>query len=276
VLVDTVAPSDTVTLNSVTGGVFKSGTTIYYKGNAAGSFKLQDAVSDAASAPKSATFGALSGGTGFSTHNSETVNTPAGGPFVSSAISWTSASGAPTIPVNGTDNAGNSSSATTYTLSLDNSAPTGGSISVPGYVTSTSVTITSSTYSDGGSGLAGGSNTITRSNGQAPVAGGCPGSRHSGPPPVPTPDATVPHRPATDNVGNTASVSSSPVLVDATAPAYASSALDAAGTHVDLTFTEATSGLDTSASTPTSAFTVSGATVSGVSYTDSTHIRLTL
>ncbi|HEV8462440.1 MAG TPA: Ig-like domain-containing protein [Gaiellaceae bacterium] len=283
VLVDTVAPSDALTLNSVSGGVFKSGTTIYYKGNAAGSFKLQDAVSDAASGPKSATFGALAGGSGFSTHNSETISTPAGGPFVSTAISWTSASGSPTIPVNGTDNASNSSSATTYTLALDNSAPSGGSISVPGYVTSTSVAITSGTYSDGASGIAGGSNTITRSNGQSPVAGVCPGSGYTGSTVVTTPDTTVADGrcyvytiSATDNVGNIASISSSPVMVDTTAPAYASAALDAAGTHVSLTFTEATSGLDASASTPTSAFTVSGATVNSVFYTDSTHIRLTL
>src|SRR5262249_60439114 len=131
VLVDTVAPSDAVTLSSVSGGVYKSGTTIYYKGNAAGSFKLQDAVSDAASGPKSATFGALSGGTGFSTNNSETGHTPAGGPFVSTAISWTSASGAPTIPVNGTDNASNNSTATTLTLTSDTTAPASAAISVP-------------------------------------------------------------------------------------------------------------------------------------------------
>src|SRR5581483_8488953 len=40
VLVDATKPTDSVTLNSVSGGVYKSGTTIYYKGNATGSFKL--------------------------------------------------------------------------------------------------------------------------------------------------------------------------------------------------------------------------------------------
>src|SRR5207244_2428695 len=105
-------------------------------------------------------------------HSSETVSTPAGGPYDSSAISWTSASGAPTIPVSGTDAAGNSSSATTLTLALDNGGPTGGSISVPAYATSTSVTISSGNYTDGGSGIA--SNVITRSNGQSPIGGVCP------------------------------------------------------------------------------------------------------
>src|SRR5262249_11093713 len=189
VLVDTVAPSDAVTLSSVSGGVYKSGTTIYYKGNAAGSFKLQDAVSDGISGPKSATFGALSGGTGFSTHNSETINTPTGGPFVSTAISWTSASGAPTIPVNGTDNAGNNSSATTLTLTSDTTTPTGGSISVPPYANSASVTITSGNYSDGGSGIA--TSVITRSAGQTPVSNSCPGSGYTGSTVVTSPDTGV-------------------------------------------------------------------------------------
>ena len=233
VQVDTTKPTDAITLNSASGA-FKSGATVYYKGSAAGSFKIQDAVSDGGSGPKSATFGTLTGGTGFSTHTSETINTPAAGPFVSSAISWTSATGAPTIPVNGTDAAGNNSLGTTLTLALDNTAPVTGSISVPAYVTSTSVTITSTNYTDAGSGIA--SNAITRSNGQAPTAGVCPASGYTGSTVETSPDTTVVNGQCyvytltgTDNVGNVATVATSPVLVDTTAPADALTLNSASG-----------------------------------------------
>src|SRR5437879_9888589 len=52
------------------------------------------------------------------------------------------------------DAAANNQSDTTFTLTLDNSVPTGGSISVPAYATSTSVTITSGNYTDAASGIA--------------------------------------------------------------------------------------------------------------------------
>ncbi|HVC87411.1 MAG TPA: Ig-like domain-containing protein [Gaiellaceae bacterium] len=227
VLIDTTAPADAFTLTSATG-TYQSGTTLYYKGNAAGSFKVRDTVTDTASGPASATFGTLAGGSGFSTHTTETVSTPSGGPYDSSVISWSSASGAPTLPVHGTDAAGNSSTDTTFTLTLDNTAPTGGSISVPTYATSTSVTITAPAYSDAGSGLAAGSNAITRSAGQAPVAGVCPASGYTGATVVTSPDTTVLDGQcyvytlsAADHVGNTATAVSSPVLVDTTAPADA-------------------------------------------------------
>src|SRR5207302_10759487 len=125
VLVDTVAPMDAFTLNSVSGGVYKNGATIYYKGNAAGSFKLRDTVTDALSGPASTTFGLLSGFTGAS-HSAETVSSPAGGPYDSTAISWASASGSGSLAAHGTDTAGNSQSDTTFTLTLDNTAPGGG------------------------------------------------------------------------------------------------------------------------------------------------------
>ncbi|HEX3805677.1 MAG TPA: Ig-like domain-containing protein [Gaiellaceae bacterium] len=222
VLVDTTKPTDALALTAATGA-YKSGTTVYYKGNAAGSFKVQDTVSDGTSGPASATFGALSAA-GFTTHNSETISTPAGGPYVSTAIAWGSgASASPTLAVNGTDGAGNNANATTLNLTNDSTNPTGGSISVPAYASSTSVTITSGNYTDAGSGIA--SNVITRSNGQAPSAGVCPGSGYTGSTVVSSPDATVANGQCyvytltgTDNVGNTVSVTSSPVLVDTTAP----------------------------------------------------------
>ncbi|MFL5962507.1 MAG: OmpL47-type beta-barrel domain-containing protein [Gaiellaceae bacterium] len=277
VLVDTGAPTDTFTLTAATGA-HKSGGTIYYKGDAAGSFTLRNTVTDAVSGPASATFGALSGLTGAS-HSDETVG--GSSPYDSTAISWASASGAGSLAAHGTDAAGNSATDTTFALTLDNGGPTGGSISVPAYATSASVTIASGNYTDSGSGIA--SNTLTRSNGQSPIAGVCPGSGYTGATVVPNPDTGVSNGQCyvytltgTDNVGNTAAVATSPVLIDTAAPAYASAALDAAGTHVDVRFTEAESGLDSGSTTPTSAFTVTGATISGLSYTDATHIRLTL
>ncbi|HEY8647234.1 MAG TPA: hypothetical protein VIL77_15295, partial [Gaiellaceae bacterium] len=226
VLIDTAAPTDAFALNSVTGGVYKSAGTIYYKGNAAGSFKLRDTVTDSASGAASATFGLLSGGTGFSVHNLETVSTPAGGPYDSSVISWTTGTGAPTIPAHGTDAAGNSQSDTTFTLSLDTTAPGGGVISVPAKVNALSVAITTTPATDGGSGLAAGTNAITRSNGQAVTGNACPGSGWSGSNAIAaSPDTTVVSGQcyvytltATDNVGNTATWTSSPVLVDTVAP----------------------------------------------------------
>ena len=77
VLVDSTPPADAITLNAPSGA-YKSGTTVYYKGNAAGSFKLQDAVTDAASGPASALFGLLSAG-GFTTHSSEIDSIPPAG-----------------------------------------------------------------------------------------------------------------------------------------------------------------------------------------------------
>ena len=213
-------PLDAFSLTAVTGGVFKTGTTIYYKGNAAGSFKLRDTATDGTSGTASTTFGALSGMTGTS-HSSETIG--GSSPYDSSAISWTTASGAGSLSAHANDAAGNSSAGATFALTLDNSAPTGGSISVPAYATSPSVTITSTNYTDAGSGIA--SSVITRSNGQSPVAGICPASGYSGANGVSSPDLTVANGQCyvytltgTDNVGNVSSVSSSPLLVDTTAP----------------------------------------------------------
>src|SRR2546422_5110604 len=59
-----------------------------------------------------------------------------------------------------------------YTTLFRSSAPTGGSISVPAYATSTSVTIISGNYTDAGSGIA--TNEITRSHVRTPITATCP------------------------------------------------------------------------------------------------------
>ena len=124
--------------------------------------------------------------------------------------------------LSGTDNVGNTSTLTT-TVQVDTTAPSGGAISVPAYAKTHSVTITVTDFGDSGSGIA--SNVITRSNGQAPVNGVCPTSGYTGTNSVSNPDLSVTDNncyvytlTGTDLAGNSATASSSPVLVDAIAP----------------------------------------------------------
>ena len=118
---DTTAPTQSVSLTKVTGGVVLNGSTIYYKGNAAGSFTLTDTVSDAGSGPASALFPAI--GTSGWTHNSETVTTGAG-TYTSTTFSWNAS---PTNPssytITGSDGAGNQVT-TALSFATDTTAPT--------------------------------------------------------------------------------------------------------------------------------------------------------
>ena len=100
--------------------------------------------------------------------------------------------------------------------------PTGGTISVPANSsTLNNIVITTANYADAGSGIA--SNVITRSNPQAPTIPGvsCPAGGYSGSTVVTSPDTVatdgmcyVYTLTGTDNVGNAATVTSSPILVD--------------------------------------------------------------
>ncbi|HZS25276.1 MAG TPA: hypothetical protein VFA30_09855, partial [Gaiellaceae bacterium] len=229
---DQTPPSDTLALTSQSGGSYvNNGTqTIYYRGAALGSFQLQNTENDGVggSGSVSSGFSALGGTTTGWSHTPQTISTPVGGPYVSTNnYSWTAGtSSSPTLPIVATDAIGNQGT-TTYTLVNDSTAPTGGGpVSVPAFSSSLGgITITvTSNFSDGGSGIA--SNVITRSNGQSPSSPGvCPASGYSGATVVTSPD-TVPTDglcyvytlTGTDRVGNTASVSSSPILVDTTAP----------------------------------------------------------
>ena len=111
-------------------------------------------------------------------------------------------------------------------------APTGGAISVPAFSnTLGSIVITTTNYAEtqstSASGLATvGGNVITRSNAQAPSSPGvCPAAGYSGATVVTSPD-TVPTDgqcyvytlTGTDNVGNFATIATSPILVDTTVP----------------------------------------------------------
>ena len=131
VLVDLVAPTQTFSLVSPLGASV-SGSRIYFRGTAAGSFSVATAVTDAESGPASATFPVI-GTTGW-THNAETVSVGTGSAptvtYTSTAYSWTAV---PSIPASknfvATDLAGNTVT-TAVAFTRDNTAPAGGALRV--------------------------------------------------------------------------------------------------------------------------------------------------
>ena len=86
---DGTAPTNSITLGSATRA-WLNGTTLYYNGAAGGSFTLSSAVADGGSGPASAAYPAVTQ-PGW-THGAETVSTPAGGPYVSSAFAFSAGS----------------------------------------------------------------------------------------------------------------------------------------------------------------------------------------
>jgi hypothetical protein len=120
------------------------------------------------------------------------------------------------------NNAGGTA-ATEFDVREDAAAPSGGSISVPDYSGSLTVTIGTTSYGDAGSGIA--SNVITRSDGQDPASPGvCPAGGYAGATVVTTPDIVPADGKCyrytltgTDNVGNADSVTDT-VLADTTPP----------------------------------------------------------
>ena len=129
VRVDNTLPTNVLSLQSVApaGSAFLNGNTVYYRGTAAGNFQLQNAVADAGSGPASSVFPALGGTVGTWTHTTQTVNTPAGGPYVTTNnfAHGAGEANSPTESVTSTDNAGNTSNATVLTFTNDSTNPTG-------------------------------------------------------------------------------------------------------------------------------------------------------
>lgn len=154
VTVDTTAPVNSISLSNVTGGAALVGTTVYYRGSAAGSFTLTNALTDAGTGPASSQTAALGGTTTGWTHTPSTVSTPAGGPYVSNPFSWVNpTSSAPTLAVTGRDVIGNTAT-TDLTFVNDWTTPTAGTLSYPnGYQPGRSVTVTFTTGTDAGSGI---------------------------------------------------------------------------------------------------------------------------
>ena len=117
VRVDNTLPTNALTIasSSPAGAAFLNGTTVYYRGTAAGNLQLQNAVADGGSGPDSATFPALGGTVGTWTHTTQTVNAPAGGPYVTTNnFAWNAGDCRQPLRtrVTTTDNAGNTTTAT--------------------------------------------------------------------------------------------------------------------------------------------------------------------
>jgi hypothetical protein len=152
------ATTHVLSLTAATNAYLNAGN-LYYKPTVSGSFKLVDAFSASAGAA-SDTYPAI-GVSGW-THTSETVSTPSGGPFTSSAFSWNAQPNSPGgYTVTGRDGAGNTSTSA-LTFVADQSPPSGGTISYPtGLTTVPSVPITTTNGTDSGSGVNALSGVIT-------------------------------------------------------------------------------------------------------------------
>ena len=250
VRIDTTAPVNALTLSGVTGGAFRAGATVWYRGAAAGSFALVNAVTDAGSGPAASATAALAGtATGWS-HVPGSVATPAGGPFTSAAFSWTAGtSSAPTETVTGTDVAGNAA-ATTLAFANDVTGPAGGSVDATGlagtggrYSTSTTLSVALSKGADAQSGLAPTGARLLRATATLTSAGTADGvcgafgafaQVGALDPASPVSDA-VPDRACyryqyvvPDNVGNATTYTSPDIKVDTTAPSTPTLTLSAA------------------------------------------------
>ena len=223
---DTSGPTSTITLGTATGA-FMSGTDLFYRPAAAGSFTLSSAVVDAGSGPESATYAAV-GETGW-THGLETVYTPAAGPYVSSPFSWTTvAAGDFSIVVTAADAwTPPNTSDTTIDVLDDSSAPTGQTIDLGGGPTyaALSVPFVLGDGSDAGAGLDPATRTVTRES--ALLTNGSCGDYAADVGVFTSPDTTVQSGRCyrysftiQDRVGNTATaVTSAAAQVDTAAPA---------------------------------------------------------
>ena len=173
VTVDNTAPVHGLTMASGAGASL-SGSTMYFKGDAAGSFVLNDALTDVTSGPASVDYPDVA--TAGWTHAGESSST--GPAYASSTFSWTSSPSTPSgYVVTGHDVAGN-----TAPLSLtfvdDTTPPAGGSVSYSGgYYNTASVPVTLDDGTDAQSGVdsvSSGSELLQRAS--ATLAGGACGS----------------------------------------------------------------------------------------------------
>ena len=238
-------PTDSLSLAAGASGAYLSDGTLYYKGNSPGSFELTDAVTDPSPAPASATFPAI--GTAGWTHAAETVSSGSGSAptisYTSSAFSWTANPSNPTdYTVSSENTLGTTSSGTALPFVSDITPPSGGALSVNGTAASgggststtasTSFSIDSRTdYSEAQSlsqsGLASSVLTV-ESESLTGSTCGAPGSGGPFTTPVTITGTTQPSGivtgacylytlTGTDNVGNTASISTT-VQASTTAP----------------------------------------------------------
>ena len=264
---------------------FLSGSTLFYNPatTCANAFTLTQPLSDlGGSSASTVQFPAISS-LGFA-HSLDTASAP----FSSSAFGWSAGATYATSPqtqtLTGADGAGNTATST-FTIQQDTTAPTA-AFSAPAASSFVRNGVTLAVNaSDSGSGLGsvefrycpGTSCTYGASTAIATVAAPGPYTTTWNGQPADG-QVTILAR-ATDNVGNVTDVSRT-VTLDNTAPTFSSAAVDASGTHLTVTLAEAGSGLDTSSTTPASAFSVlrngSADPVTAVSFLNSTQVRLTL
>ena len=156
VITGDVRPASSLTLSSVSGGAYRSGGTVYYRGSDPGSFRLTDTGVGFGSGAASSATGPLTGTTTGWEHSPSTVATPSGGPYVSNPFSWSAGTtSSPSVTVTTRDVADRETS-TTLTMAADSSAPSGSTIGYPDGATGTSVLVTFATGTDAGAGIASG------------------------------------------------------------------------------------------------------------------------
>jgi hypothetical protein len=241
VKVDTTGPSSpTVSLSTATGNTFISGTTAYINPQTgkSGSFKATGSSSDAQSGISTIALPSL---TGFS-KGGGTLSSP-----FETTYEWSGAvgaSGAQSVTAtNGVGLTATNSSA--FTLTPDTTAPSGGTVSVPARVHTTSASVTFSAGTDSGSGvntvsgqLSRAEATYTESTDTCGSFGSFTNVSSAGPTSAFT-DTTVANNKCyeyeytvSDNVGNSVTYGpTSPVKVDTTAPKASSlTAVNGSGT----------------------------------------------
>jgi hypothetical protein len=240
-----IATTHVLSLTAATGA-YLSAANLYYRPTVSGSFKLVDAFTAPAGAA-SVTYPAL-GQSGWTHASSETVSTPSGGPYTSSAFSWNAQPNSPgAYGISGLDAVGNVST-TTLNFIGDQSPPSGGSISyTTGLVTVPSVPIAIANGTDSQSGVNAASGVVTRD--QIPLNTATDACSGSFPNTFGTTIALVGGADVSasngfcyqyrygvsDNVGNVATYtgSQSPVQVDTTPKVTAITSLQAGGAAGD-------------------------------------------
>lgn len=223
VKVDTSAPAaPTLAFGGLSNAFYASGSnTMFFRPAAGGSFNVTATATDGDSGIKSGNAGYT-----FSSLAANGFNgTPTGG-----SVAYTF-DGAATQPSSGptvsaTNNAGGTSPNATYSLVADSAGPTGGSVSANGgnaYNSTGTVAVSTTNFSDAASGIA--ANSVTRSTGtlsgdtcgtlSGATAVTVSGGNDSTTLTTGCYQYTVT---GTDNVGNTATATSSVVKVDTSTP----------------------------------------------------------
>ena len=191
--------------------------------------QLTDGATDSGgSGMKSVTYYYCAGFSNTPTACGPSNGTAVGSPATTSpfSVAWSSlpATGSYRVVAVGADNAGNTTTSTTTPVSVDDTGPVAGAVSVPNYANALSVTITSTGFTDALGGMS--SNVISRSAELSPVGGICPTSGYTGSTVVTSPDTGVANGKCyeytltgTSSAGQVSTVTSAPVLVDTTAPA---------------------------------------------------------